>query len=169
MSPRRTLLPAQGRQSAQQSNCNRRRRTGATTSRDAGTNTDFHRESSWGWERVDGSLQQRVAGAPGRPRDDGVPVAECIHVEHHQVPAYRRADRNLYSRRHCDIQDPSRTPKPCVGPPTVVTNPHGSGRLDHRPRYPIVGVNSAPSVARTRGRTPQVDLTLALGVPASAN
>src|SRR5450755_4404917 len=85
---RRALLPAQRSQSAQQSNRNRCRGTGAATSWYAGTNTDFHRESSWGWERVDCGLQERVADDPGRPRDDGVPVADGIHVEHYRIRAY---------------------------------------------------------------------------------
>ena len=128
---RRALLQAQGCQSAEQSNRNGCRRTGAATSRDAGTNTDFHGEARRGWERVDGGLQQRVAGDPGRPRHEGVPVAEGLHVEHHGVRASRRADRNLHSRCHRDVQDPSRPPEPCVGPPTVVTDPDRSRHLDH--------------------------------------
>ena len=71
----RALFTAQGCQSAQQCHCHRRRRTGTATSRDGGTNTHFHRETRWGWERVDGGLQERVAGDSVRRRDDGVPVA----------------------------------------------------------------------------------------------
>ena len=136
---RRAVLQAQGRQSAEQSNCNRRRRTGAATSRDTGTHTNFHGEAPWGWEGVDGGLQQRVAGDPGRPRDDGVPVAESLNVEHHKVRAFRRADRNLHSRRHGDIQDPSRPPKPGVGPPTDVADPDGSRYFDHRSALSAAG------------------------------
>ena len=148
---RRALLSAQGRQSSQQGNRNRCRRTGTATGRDSGTNNDFYRETPWRRVRVDGGLEQRVAGNPWRPRDDGVPVAEVLDVEHHRVRALRRTYRNIYPRRHSDIQDPPGPPEPSVGPSTVVTDPHGSRRLDQRSASSVVFANGRPLAIRAGG------------------
>ena len=94
-------------------------RTLTSTARPPGGGNASMAASSSGWRATRGAPGRWGTGRRRSPRRT------------RRVRACRRVDRNLDSRRHGDVQDPSRPPEPCVGPPTVVADPHGSRRLDH--------------------------------------
>ena len=121
--PRRPRHGTQRRQTAEQRDRNRGRRTGTASGRNAATDPDLHRQVIRWWADAEGRLHQRVARHTRWMRDERVRLTRGLDIEHVRRPP-SLADQHLRTRSDGDVQHPPRPAEPRVGPAAVVTDPN---------------------------------------------